>query len=176
MKRFKDPGADLHAFTGATLVVCPRCSGCAVSRPLAGWAPPDSAPRRVSCTACPLSGERQSAAPARGRDDSRDPFFRLPLWLQTPCCGKVLWALNEEHLAFLEGFVGAGLRERAADAGTGWANRSTASRLPLWVKSAKNRDQVLKGLERLRGRLRQAVGVEARRPAPPPHDGIGGSR
>ncbi|MBI5596565.1 MAG: TFIIB-type zinc ribbon-containing protein [Elusimicrobia bacterium] len=158
MNRFKDPGSDISAFVGAALVVCPRCSGCAVSRPRGGGIPDASTPRRVSCTACPLSGERESPAPARGRDDARDPFFRLPLWLQTPCCGAVLWALNEDHLAFLEGYVGADLRQRAPD-DAGWSNRSTGSRLPLWIKSAKNREAVLKGLAKLRERLREVRGL-----------------
>lgn len=140
----KDPGPGGHSFVGATLVVCPRCSGCAVSRPRGGGIPDASTPRRVSCTACPLSGERLEPAPPRDDDDARDPFFRLPLWLQTPCCGTVLWALNADHLAFLEGSVG-----------------TEDDRLPRWMKSEDNREALLQGLGRLRGRLRQVRSLEA---------------
>jgi hypothetical protein len=85
-----------------------------------------------------------------------DDYFELPLWLQTPCCGEVLWAYNERHISFLEDFVGARLRERVRDGKYGWSNRSLASRLPAWIKSAKNRDEVMKGLSRLRARLQDA--------------------
>ncbi|MEW9532434.1 hypothetical protein AB0B72_28180, partial [Microbispora sp. NPDC049125] len=43
---------------------------------------------------------------------AQDPFFGLHLWLQTPCCGNVLWAYNIRHLDLLEGYIGADLRER----------------------------------------------------------------
>jgi len=68
----------------------------------------------------------------------------------------VLWAYSERHLAFLEDFVGAQLRERVRDEKYGWSNSALASRLPAWMTSAKNRDEVLKCLARLRERLRDA--------------------
>jgi hypothetical protein len=85
-----------------------------------------------------------------------DDYFGLPLWLQIPCCGEVLWAYNERHLSLLEGFVAARLRERSRDERYGWSNRSLPSRLPPWIKSGKNREHVLKGLSRLRARLQDA--------------------
>jgi hypothetical protein len=56
----------------------------------------------------------------------------------------VLWAYNAEHLNFLRRYVSAELRERLV-----MRNTSLASRLPKWIKSAKNRDAALKGLDRL---------------------------
>ncbi len=38
-------------------------------------------------------------------------------------------------------FVRAALRERRRDPDHGWTNASLASRLPAWIKEAKNRDQ-----------------------------------
>lgn len=84
-----------------------------------------------------------------------DWYFHIPLWLQTPCCGEVLWAYNEEHLAFLEAFVAAKQRTSVRDE-YGWSNRSLMNRLPLWVKQAKNCDEVLRGLGRLREKLRDS--------------------
>jgi hypothetical protein len=74
----------------------------------------------------------------------------LPLWLQTPCAGQVLWAWNTWHLDFIGRYVSADLRERTPN-----INTSLASRLPRWIKSAKHRDEVLKGIARLRSRLAQ---------------------
>jgi hypothetical protein len=45
-------------------------------------------------------------------DEARDPYFGLPLSLQTPCVGNILWAWNEAHRTFLENYVAAALRER----------------------------------------------------------------
>lgn len=73
-----------------------------------------------------------------------DNCFGLPLWLQTPCAGHTLWAFNPRHLAYLKGFLQAGLRERY-----GTANASVVSRLPGWLKQAKHRGEALRAVERL---------------------------
>ena len=85
------------------------------------------------------------------RADAREPYLGFPLLLQVPTRHGVLYAYNGAHLDWIEGFVAAGLRERRI--GDGIANRSIASRLPAWVKSAKNREEVLRALGRLRRRL-----------------------
>lgn len=59
---------------------------------------------------------------------------------------------SAEELAALEAYVAAPLRERTPDA-HGWFQRSWASRLPAWLKLAKNRAPILAGLARLRARL-----------------------
>ena len=85
-----------------------------------------------------------------------DDYFEVPLWLQTPCCGRTLWAYNDEHLTFIETLVTATLRERTRDPTFGWSNQSIASRLPSWIKAAENRGQVLRAIGRLRKRLSRA--------------------
>lgn len=75
----------------------------------------------------------------------------LDLWLQTPCRGHVLWAYDAEHLDFLERYVRAALREREPN-----RNAGLASRLPGWLKSAKNRHAVLAACATLRKRLLDA--------------------
>lgn len=77
-----------------------------------------------------------------------DWFFQEPLWLKINCCGETLWAYNEKHLDFIDDYVSAKLRER-----TPYKNRSLASRLPQWIKSAKNRDEILRAITKLRGKL-----------------------
>ena len=75
---------------------------------------------------------------------TRDPWFGLPLWLHTPCCGHALWALNENHLELLRAYVSATIRERVPN-----RNASLVSRLPDWLKAAKNRDAVLRSVAKL---------------------------
>ncbi|HJU69010.1 MAG TPA: hypothetical protein VJ650_12300 [Gemmatimonadaceae bacterium] len=101
----------------------------------------------VRCPGCRTVNQR----PANWSRDSQVPtdgYFGLPLWLQTECCGHVLWALNEGHLLFLERYIGAQLRERAPN-----RNGSLASRLPTWMKDAKHRDEIMTCLARLRHSL-----------------------
>ena len=109
-------------------VVCPRCEHRA-----------QRIVRRLVCTHCAL--DRTSAS----RPEA--------LWLETDCCGERLFAVNERHLELLEGYLLAGLRERRRDPVQGWSNQSVTSRLPRWMKAAKNRDEVRRALLRLRERL-----------------------
>lgn len=74
-----------------------------------------------------------------------DNYFGMPLLLQAEFKGELFWAYNDKHLAELKRFIGATLRERNHLAG----NRSMASRLPFWIKSAKNRDKLLVLIEKL---------------------------
>ncbi|MEU6247466.1 hypothetical protein [Glycomyces sp. NPDC047010] len=69
------------------------------------------------------------------------------LWLEVGFRGERLWAVNEQHLSFLEDYVAAGVRE------TGPFNSTIASRLPAWIKSGKNRNNLLRALAKLRARL-----------------------
>ena len=101
----------------------------------------------VRCDDCgtpsrhPVKFERWTERPSA-------PQFRgLDLWLQTECTGHTLWALEETHLDFLERYVAATVREQAP------GNSSLASRIPAWIKAAKNRQAVLSGLVRLRATL-----------------------
>lgn len=79
--------------------------------------------------------------------EPRDPVSGLDLWLQTPCCGHLLWAWNIEHVLWMQKYVQARLRTRRWIGG--WSNNSLQSRLPRWITSAKNREAVLKGLDKL---------------------------
>ncbi|MCC3765512.1 hypothetical protein K3N28_20840 [Glycomyces sp. TRM65418] len=89
-----------------------------------------------------------SRAAAAGPPWTAPQRHRWPrLWLETDFRGKSLWAVNEQHLRFMEAYVAAGVRE------TGPFNGTIASRLPAWIKSGKNRAAVLRALAKLRSRL-----------------------
>ncbi|MFG2916755.1 hypothetical protein ACGF0D_28205 [Kitasatospora sp. NPDC048298] len=148
--RFTDPGVKLHHFADEVLVRCPECGGCALVLARLGdecehrWiGDQEHTRRRLRCgcghTVDAFPGSRAFGGPA-------DPYFRLPLWLDADCRGRRLWAYNPAHLDLLEGYVGAGLRERA----TAPASMTLLARLPAWVKSAKHRDDVLRTIRRLR--------------------------
>lgn len=76
-----------------------------------------------------------------------DPFFQIPVWLQTNVSSNLLWAYNQEHLSFLKIFVSAQMRERNNE--KPYSNKSLGSRLPKWMTAAKNREDVLKKISQL---------------------------
>lgn len=78
-----------------------------------------------------------------------DPIARQPLWLKAPCCGRTLWALNAEHLAVLERYVGAAVRSRTAAPSA----YTMIEVLPRWMKVAKHRGEVLRVIDRLKRTL-----------------------
>ena len=53
------------------------------------------------------------------------------------------------NLQYLQDFVSAKHRQRNPDSDT-WMNSSLASRLPKWLKAAKNREKILKAIEILK--------------------------
>jgi hypothetical protein len=161
--RFVDDGRTIYDFGDHFLVRCPRCSRRAeVLAPLNVSRAGLFDPRRFVCAHCGYVRDWTGHVPGEvfmrngewcQRPDRRagisiegpfDWYFGLPFWLQTPCCGHVLWAYNSRHLSFLRHYVSADLREQLVV-----KNKSLANSLPTWMKTAKNRDAVLKGLDRL---------------------------
>jgi len=155
--RHQDPGETLCDFMELFLVVCPRCGNRASVRPQDPARHDRLSPRRAACGACGFTKTGGSGDPVRVGEPC-DSYFGLPLWLQAPCCGRLLWAYNPRHLERLEEIVGARIRERSRDEKTGWRNQSLAGRLPAWLTSRKNRDEVLKALDRLKQRAEKRSG------------------
>jgi hypothetical protein len=81
-----------------------------------------------------------------------DPIFGLKLWLQADFGDYVLWAYNQEHLQYLKEYIGAKLREK-----NGMSRRTLALKLPQFIKSAKNRDALLKLIAKLEQKLAMRV-------------------
>lgn len=152
---------NLYGFVRQVLVVCPGCGRKAIVR-----ADDFESPKhvinevRVVCADC---GYNKTIENILKRKDPKqkqgnvlifgapvDPFFHLPVWLQTEFSGETLWAYNLEHLDFLAEHIGAKLRERN---GYQYQVRSIGARLPRWMTSSGNREAVLKEIEKLRGKV-----------------------
>ncbi|GAA4910381.1 hypothetical protein LX16_2721 [Stackebrandtia albiflava] len=108
-----------------------NASGVRLMRCRCGWS------RRFDMTAVPMGSLYRGQEPRTG----------LPLWLRSEFRGRLLWAVNEAHLDFLERYVAAGVREQSP------GNSTLASRLPAWIKSAKHRPALLRTLGRMRATL-----------------------
>ncbi len=73
-----------------------------------------------------------------------DPYFGLKLWFVGNIKGNEFWAYNREHLEFINNYVHAKIRIREPN-----KNSSLTSRLPNWLLSSKNRQTVLKEINRM---------------------------
>lgn len=76
--------------------------------------------------------------------EPRDPLFGCELLLTKAMRGGVLYAYNASHTQDYLAFIRADHRERDAAA---FGNTSWFTNLPAWIKSARNRDQIVKALE-----------------------------
>jgi hypothetical protein len=143
-RRFFDNRNCPCAYSDPILIACPKCQSPGVFRLRRG----DAEQRRWKARrffGCETRGHSFDWKPGAVIHSINNWDKILPLVLQTPCCGKNLCALNKAHLEFIEIYAGALIRERS-----GAANASLASRLPQWIKSAKNREVVLKAVAKLK--------------------------
>lgn len=157
-QRFLDTGTKLEEYYDVFLVVCPKCGKMArvlideaalelmSKKKIDQFRNKMFAPRRLVCANCAHLDHWNGTQISVG--SSVDWYFRLPLWLQISCCGETLWAYNREHLEMLEQFVFAKLRER-----TNKGRNSFFSKLPQWIKSAKNRGEILRAINRMRATI-----------------------
>ena len=128
------------------LVVCPKCNSKALIFP--------NPEHRCVCTKCSFIKTKPDKKLKYGfyMDIMIDTYFGFELWLQIRCCGTSLYAFTQRHLKFIENYIEADLRERKQDE-FGWRNSSLASRLPQWIKSSKNREQLIKSIKKLKQKL-----------------------
>ncbi len=73
-----------------------------------------------------------------------DPIFNLPLWYQASFRSHIFWAYNRRHLDDIAAYVQAKLRERQSAGFT-----TMVERLPQFIKEAKNREGILRMIEKL---------------------------
>lgn len=75
----------------------------------------------------------------------REGYFNAEIWYQKEFSKSFFWAYNLEHIHYLERYIKADLRERNNN---GSNNGTMISRLPKFVKEAKNRDKLLKIIDK----------------------------
>jgi hypothetical protein len=148
--RFRDANLRLADFGWHLLVHCPKCDGRAeiiterqdVPHARGGGV---EYHRELRCTAC-FYNKRQTTR-TYGPGISRDGVegaFETRLWFSAPFRDEVFWACNYEHLDYLKRYIAALVRERR--------DRrffTAVERLPQFVKSAKNREALLRLIEKL---------------------------
>lgn len=80
-----------------------------------------------------------------GYEFNSDPFFGYRLLLTTETRNGLIFVYNIEQLHCLKDYISANLRERTYHN----TNKTYFNRLPAWIKSARNRKEILKALLRL---------------------------
>lgn len=142
--RFQDVPYYTFSYWSDMVVVCPACGKAGVvcfdkKRGIA----------RFQCGGCCAKKERQCAVFQDIRH-AEDPYFRYPLYFQASYRGKRVWALNREHLQYLIDYLAAGIRTVQPGYYEAYKTMRTQSdMLPSFLKSAKNRDGVVKLLTKL---------------------------
>lgn len=110
------------------------------------------------CTVCKnvstISCKWKTDSPS---DNGIDPFFGLPLFLKSDCKHGVIWAFNLNHINNYRDFINADLRERQGTPKWSWITR-----LPKWIKSSKNREHVLKALNKMEKSYSKANSADAK--------------
>ena len=99
---------------------------------------------QIQCEICKKVKDYQLVWYRYRKDKSIDPYFGLDLWLQINFKNHFLWVYNLEHLKYLKEYVASKLRED-----NDRHKYSMITNLPQWIKSAKNRDALIKKLHTL---------------------------
>lgn len=148
----------IYDFVKDILVICPRCKGKALVQTGDFHTPKYTVDEiKVTCLKCGFNKVMENVQKLRDEKQKRgrilifgapiDPFFHLHVWLSAEISGELLWAYNLEHLEFLADHVHAKLRERN---GLTHNVKSIGAQLPRWMTAAKNRDEILKAIEKLK--------------------------
>ena len=153
IKRHKDGFIRAETYNQPIFVVCPKCNAKAVISVKNPNKYNSFSLRDLICSNCTYRDQWQGDSFNNMLSyEGKDSYFKLPYWLMTPCGKEFLFAYNDQHLDFLESYVGSVLRERSRSSKWGWCNRSAESRLPAWIKSKKKRTIILKGIKKLRNK------------------------
>ena len=84
---------------------------------------------------------------------AKDPYFHYPLYFQVGYKGKIIWALNRKHLQYLIDYLSADIRTVQAEFYKTYKTMySQSDMLPAFMKTAKNRDKIVKLLLKLQAK------------------------
>lgn len=143
LKRFRDEQFTNRYFYKEVWVVCPVCEKKAIaSIKEDGYA-------RLICTNC---GHNKEQSKDEGKSlytfYPAHSWFNVDLWFSAPFRGNTVWALNGQHLNYLEKYISSGIRENPKRTGY-----TLVEKLPFFMQSAKNRYELLKLISKLRNKV-----------------------
>jgi hypothetical protein len=140
-ERFIDGNLRLSAFMDEVWVVCPVCSKKAIAFRIT-----DRDCVRMSCISCGYAREL-STKTVNGMSIliPAHAYFNAVLWLQMPFRKHLFQAFNGSHLAYLEQYIAADIRESRDR-----THFTLLEKLPKFYHAAENRVGLLKIIAKLR--------------------------
>ena len=143
--RFQDQNHRLTHFEKEVWVVCPQCAKQAVAQ-----LREEAKEARLNCKHCGYSKQKTMLVQYQeGKcavlNQAAHAYFEAQLWFKAPFKKDVFWAYNPEHLAYLEDYISAKLREHKDR-----THFTLLEKLPKFYHEAKNREGLLKVIEKLK--------------------------
>jgi hypothetical protein len=147
MERFNDQHKRLTDFQQLVWVHCPQCQKQTIAHAM-----PAAQTARLSCVHCGFFKEvstRKTHANGMPYElmVAAHAYFDAALWYSAPFKNDTFWAYNPEHLTYLEDYITAKLREHSDR-----EHFTLLEKLPKFYHEAKNREGLLKLIEKLRAK------------------------
>ena len=140
INRFQDENLLLSEFYKEVWVVCPSCAKKAM-----GTVNFENQIARLFCIHCGYNKETSTAVNSVSIETAANHYFQAELWLQAPFNNEVFWVYNQKHLAYLEQYISATIREHRDRSGF-----TLLEKLPKFYHEAKNREGLLKIIAKLK--------------------------
>jgi hypothetical protein len=141
--RFRDENLKLTDFFDEVWVVCVACEKKAIAK-----TNEETKTARMFCVNCGYNKEVTTKIGKNGYlSIAANSWFEADLWLSAPFKNEQFWAYNAEHLSYLERYISADLREQHKR-----SHFTLLEKLPKFYHEAKNREGLLKIIEKLKGK------------------------
>jgi Zn ribbon nucleic-acid-binding protein len=136
--RFQDENLLLSNFYQEVWIVCPSCAKKAMAT-----VNDETKTARLFCVNCGLNRETATTI-----EMPANQYFQAELWLKAPFKNEIFWAYNDKHMAYLERYISATIREHKDR-----THFTLLEKLPKFYHEAKNREGLLKIIAQLKCKL-----------------------
>jgi len=141
--RFQDENLVLSDFHKDVWVVCPSCAEKAIATVNF-----ELKSARLFCLNCGLNKETSILLKENVTlQMAAHQYFGAKLWLSLPFKNEIFWALNDQHLDYLQNYIGAKLREHKDR-----THFTLLEKLPKFYHDSKNREGLLKLITKLKSK------------------------
>lgn len=143
-KRFQDENKQLSEFETEVWIQCPLCGNKAIAK-----VDYQLREAKLLCSNCGHNKTTTTETTVFGMTAnwkrSAEEYFGAQMWFQHPFKNNTFWAYNPAHLAYLEQYISATLREHKDR-----SHFTLLEKLPKFYHEAKNREALLKIIDKLK--------------------------
>ena len=144
--RFQDQNYRLTHFQEEVAVACPKCNKKALTT-----VNYEEKKAKLTCTHCGFHDVKDTLLTHLGYTANykadASAYFDVETWYLAPFKNDFFFAYNEAHLLYLEQYIGAKLREHKDR-----SHFTLLEKLPKFYHEAKNREALLKLIEKLKNK------------------------